>query len=191
MTAFRIVDATDAAGRPLPIGVADGLITAGDERDGTLDAAGLIVAPGFIDLQVNGGHGHDFTVAPDGIWDVAARLPETGVTSFLPTVITAAPGAIEAARARNIDVEGPVAPDTAFTQASRESSDAVVCMYHDQGHIPVKAIAFDKAVNTTLGLPFPRTSVDHGTAYDIAWKGEADPSSLFEAVKLAAQLAES
>jgi 4-hydroxythreonine-4-phosphate dehydrogenase len=62
-------------------------------------------------------------------------------------------------------------------------------MYHDQGHIPVKALAFDNAVNTTLGLPIVRTSVDHGTALDIAWRGQANPGSLFSALKLAAKLA--
>jgi 4-hydroxythreonine-4-phosphate dehydrogenase len=97
--------------------------------------------------------------------------------------------AIEQARERGIDVTGPVPPDTAFTPARRKQFDAVICMYHDQGHIPVKMIAFDSAVNTTLGLPVPRTSVDHGTAFDIAWQGKANPSSLFSAVRLAVKLA--
>jgi 4-phospho-D-threonate 3-dehydrogenase / 4-phospho-D-erythronate 3-dehydrogenase len=97
--------------------------------------------------------------------------------------------AIEAARAKGLDVTGPVPPDTAFTPARRKEFDAVVCMYHDQGHIPVKMIAFDSAVNTTLGLPVIRTSVDHGTAFDIAWQGKASSSSLFSAVRLAAKLA--
>ncbi len=95
---------------------------------------------------------------------------------------------IALARAKGIDLTGPVPPDTAFTPAARQKYDAVVCMYHDQGHIPVKMIAFDSAVNTTLGLPVTRTSVDHGTAFDIAWQGIADPGSLFAAVKLAAKL---
>lgn len=98
MTALRIVGATDAGGRALPLGTAEGRITTVDDRAAAVDATGLIVAPGYIDLQANGGYGHDFTAAPDTIWDVAARLPETGVTAFLPTIITAAPGAIEAAR---------------------------------------------------------------------------------------------
>ncbi len=97
--------------------------------------------------------------------------------------------AIEAARAAGIHIEGPLPPDTAFLPARRETTDAFVCMYHDQGHIPVKALAFDSAVNTTLGLPMIRTSVDHGTALDIAWKGVANPGSLFAALRLAAQLA--
>jgi 4-hydroxythreonine-4-phosphate dehydrogenase len=97
--------------------------------------------------------------------------------------------AIEQARRHGFNVTGPVPPDTAFTPARRKEFDAVVCMYHDQGHIPVKMIAFDSAVNTTLGLPVTRTSVDHGTAFDIAWRGKANPNSLFAAVRLAAKLA--
>lgn len=97
--------------------------------------------------------------------------------------------ALEEARRRGFNVTGPVPPDTAFTPARRREFAAVVCMYHDQGHIPVKMIAFDSAVNTTLGLPVTRTSVDHGTAFDIAWLGKADPSSLFAAVRLACKLA--
>lgn len=96
--------------------------------------------------------------------------------------------AVAAARQRGLDVTGPVPPDTAFTPDRRRDFDAVVCMYHDQGHIPVKMIAFDSAVNTTLGLPVIRTSVDHGTAFDIAWQGRANPGSLFAAVRLAALL---
>lgn len=97
--------------------------------------------------------------------------------------------AIELARQRGFTVEGPLPPDTAFIPAKRRSTDAFICMYHDQGHIPLKALAFDTAVNTTLGLPIIRTSVDHGTACDIAWQGKAKGSSLFEAVRLAAILA--
>jgi 4-phospho-D-threonate 3-dehydrogenase / 4-phospho-D-erythronate 3-dehydrogenase len=96
--------------------------------------------------------------------------------------------AIEAARQRGIAIEGPLPPDTAFLPWKRKSTDAFVCMYHDQGHIPVKALAFDSAVNTTLGLPIVRTSVDHGTACDIAWQGKANPSSIFSAVRLALRL---
>lgn len=98
--------------------------------------------------------------------------------------------AIEAARARGISIEGPLPPDTAFIPTKRRAIDAFVCMYHDQGHIPLKALAFDSAVNTTLGLPIIRTSVDHGTACDIAWQGKASASSLVEAVRLAVKLAD-
>jgi 4-phospho-D-threonate 3-dehydrogenase / 4-phospho-D-erythronate 3-dehydrogenase len=97
--------------------------------------------------------------------------------------------AIEAARAKGYTIEGPLPPDTAFLPWKRKATDAFICMYHDQGHIPVKALAFDTAVNTTLGLPIIRTSVDHGTACDIAWQGKANPSSIFSAVRLAIKLA--
>ena len=97
--------------------------------------------------------------------------------------------AIEEARSRGLEIEGPLPPDTAFLPWKRREIDAFICMYHDQGHIPLKALAFDSAVNTTLGLPIIRTSVDHGTACDIAWQGKANPGSLFEAVKMAAKLA--
>jgi len=96
--------------------------------------------------------------------------------------------AIAAARLAGIDVSGPLPPDTAFLPKNRERTDAFVCMYHDQGLIPLKALAFEEAVNVTLGLPIVRTSVDHGTAFDIAWKGVADVSSFVKAVELAAKL---
>lgn len=96
--------------------------------------------------------------------------------------------AIESARAKGIAIEGPLPPDTAFIAAKRKAIDVYVCMYHDQALIPLKALAFDTAVNVTLGLPVPRTSVDHGTACDIAWQGRASGRSLIEAVKLAAEL---
>lgn len=97
--------------------------------------------------------------------------------------------ALEAARARGANIIGPLPPDTCFLTWRRAETDAYICMYHDQGHIPLKALAFDTAINTTLGLPVVRTSVDHGTAFDIAWQGKANPSSLFAAVRLAAELA--
>jgi len=97
--------------------------------------------------------------------------------------------AFKEARARGIDIVGPVPPDTAFLPEVRRKTDCFICMYHDQGHIPLKALAFDRAVNVTLGLPIVRTSVDHGTAFDIAWKGIANPGSLIEAVRLAVRLA--
>lgn len=96
--------------------------------------------------------------------------------------------ALEEARARGISVTGPLPPDTVFIPSNRARFDGVICMYHDQGHIPLKALAFETAVNTTLGLPVTRTSVDHGTAFDIAWQGSAHHSSLFEAFKLCARL---
>jgi len=96
--------------------------------------------------------------------------------------------AIEKAAGEGIQASGPFPPDTIFNRAYKGAIDIVVCMYHDQGLIPLKMIAFDKGVNVTIGLPIIRTSPDHGTAYDIAWQGKADPSSMIEAIKLAAGL---
>ena len=97
--------------------------------------------------------------------------------------------AIEAAQQRGVRVEGPFPGDTVFGRAVRGEFDAVIACYHDQGLIPVKLLAFGRAVNVTLGLPIIRTSVDHGTAFDIAGKHVADPSSMIEATLLAARLA--
>jgi 4-hydroxythreonine-4-phosphate dehydrogenase len=97
--------------------------------------------------------------------------------------------AIEQAQQKGVDATGPHPPDTLFYYASRGRFDAVVCMYHDQGLIPLKLLHFDDGVNITLGLPIIRTSVDHGTAYDIAGKGVADPQSLLSAIKMAVQIA--
>jgi 4-phospho-D-threonate 3-dehydrogenase / 4-phospho-D-erythronate 3-dehydrogenase len=96
--------------------------------------------------------------------------------------------AVEDARGRGIAIDGPFPGDTIFGRATRGEFDAVIACYHDQGLIPVKLVAFGRAVNVTLGLPIVRTSVDHGTAFDIAGKGIADPSSMIEAVLLAARL---
>jgi 4-hydroxythreonine-4-phosphate dehydrogenase len=97
---------------------------------------------------------------------------------------------ILASQKRGFDVVGPLSGDTVFHYALQGDFDAVVAMYHDQGLAPLKAVAFDSGVNWTLGLPFIRTSPDHGTAYDIAGKGIADPSSMISAIRLAKQLAE-
>ena len=94
-----------------------------------------------------------------------------------------------AAQKRKLDVIGPMSADALFYYAYRGEYDAVVAMYHDQGQAPFKLLAFDTGVNVTLGLPFVRTSPDHGTAFDIAGSGRADPSSLIAAIKLAAHLA--
>lgn len=96
---------------------------------------------------------------------------------------------VERCRRGGIDVAGPLPADTVFVRAARGEYDAVVACYHDQGLIPVKLLAFGTSVNVTLGLPIVRTSVDHGTAFDIAGTGRADHSSMVEAVRLAARLA--
>ena len=97
--------------------------------------------------------------------------------------------AIETLRAEGLDIVGPLSADTMFHARAREKYDVALTMYHDQGLIPAKTLAFDDGVNVTLGLPFVRTSPDHGTAFDIAGHGQADPSSLMAALKLAARLA--
>jgi 4-hydroxythreonine-4-phosphate dehydrogenase len=100
-----------------------------------------------------------------------------------------APAVAASRNAEGINVEGPYSADTVFLRASRGEFDAVVACYHDQAMIPVKCLSFGEAVNVTLGLPFIRTSVDHGTAFDIAGKGIAEHSSMVAAIKLAAELA--
>ncbi len=97
--------------------------------------------------------------------------------------------AVEALRGRGVSVEGPISADTVFSRALEGEFDAVVAPYHDVGMAPFKAVAFGYGVNVTLGLPFVRTSPDHGTALDLAGTGKADPSSMIEAVRLAARLA--
>jgi 4-hydroxythreonine-4-phosphate dehydrogenase len=96
--------------------------------------------------------------------------------------------AVARLRAAGIDARGPLPADTLFHAAARASYDAALAMYHDQALIPIKTLAFDHAVNVTLGLPFVRTSPDHGTAFDIAGSGRADPSSLIAALRLAQRL---
>jgi 4-hydroxythreonine-4-phosphate dehydrogenase len=96
--------------------------------------------------------------------------------------------AIERLKAEGIDARGPLPADTMFHAAARANYDVAICMYHDQALIPIKTLAFESAVNVTLGLPFVRTSPDHGTAFDIAGTGRADPSSLIAALRLAARL---
>ena len=99
--------------------------------------------------------------------------------------------AVDECRSKGLDVSGPFSPDTIFLRCHKGEFDAVIALYHDQATIPVKAFSFGSAVNVTLGLPFVRTSVDHGTAFDIAGKGLADPSSMVAAIKLAAELSQS
>ena len=96
--------------------------------------------------------------------------------------------AVQKAREEGIDVSGPYPPDVVFYKAYNGEFDIVVCMYHDQGLIPFKMLAFDTGVNVTVGLPIIRTSPDHGTGFDIAWKNMASPSSMIEAIKLASKL---
>lgn len=121
---------------------------------------------------------------------VAGLNPHAGEHGLLGTEETVVLGpAIRACRERGIAVEGPFPGDTVFLRAVRGEFDAVIACYHDQGLIPVKMASFGRAVNVTLGLPIIRTSVDHGTAFDIVGRGIADASSMIEAVRVAARLA--
>jgi len=127
---------------------------------------GKMPAVGVLGLNPHGGEGGE-----TGREDVEEVLP-----------------AVESFREKGYPVEGPLPPDSAFLQ--RDRYDVFLCMYHDQGLIPFKLLSFGKGVNLTLGLPFPRTSPDHGTAYDIAWKGVADSSSSLKALELLHNLIE-
>ena len=96
---------------------------------------------------------------------------------------------IKTLQAEGLNISGPHSADTMFHAKARANYDAAICMYHDQALIPIKTLAFDEGVNVTLGLPFIRTSPDHGTALDIAGKGIANPASLIAAIRLAAKMA--
>ena len=98
--------------------------------------------------------------------------------------------AIEIAKKDGIDVQGPISGDTVFYRALKGEFDLVVAHYHDQGHIPTKLVAFDETVNVSLGLPIRRTSVDHGTAFDIAWKGVANNTNMKAAIAYARRMAD-
>jgi 4-hydroxythreonine-4-phosphate dehydrogenase len=112
-------------------------------------------------------------------WAPLASLP------FAPEIVLPA---VRTLVSEGIQARGPLSADSMFHQAARESYDVALAMYHDQALIPIKTLAFDHAVNVTLGLPFVRTSPDHGTAFDIAGTGRGDPSSLIAALNLAARL---
>jgi 4-hydroxythreonine-4-phosphate dehydrogenase len=121
---------------------------------------------------------------------VAGLNPHAGEGgAFGDEEITTIAPAVLIAKQAGFDVVGPLSGDTVFHYALGGEYDAVVAMYHDQGLAPLKAVAFDTGVNWTLGLPFIRTSPDHGTAYDIAGQGIANPSSMISAIRLAKQLA--
>lgn len=138
-------------------------------------------------------------IAHDSLFRMLGKVPRIAVAGLNPHAgegglfggeeKDAIAPAIEAARAQGIAAEGPFAPDTVFMRARRGEFDVVIAMYHDQGLIPVKYLGVEQGVNVTLGLPLVRTSPDHGTAFDIAGTGQADPSSLVEAVRVARQLA--
>ncbi|MCA6972442.1 D-threonate 4-phosphate dehydrogenase [Pectobacterium carotovorum] len=121
---------------------------------------------------------------------VAGVNPHAGENGlFGDEEITIVSPSVEAMKAKGIDVYGPCPPDTVYLQAYEGQYDMVVAMYHDQGHIPLKLLGFYDGVNITAGLPFIRTSADHGTAFDIAWTGKAKSESMAISIQLAMQLA--
>jgi len=122
-----------------------------------------------------------------GVCGLNPHAGEHGLFGYLEEEKFVVP-AVKRARKKKLNVTGPLVPDAAFTSGQRKNFDVIVTLYHDQGHIPFKMLAFDTGVNITLGLPIIRTSVDHGTAFDIAWQGKADPTSLYSAIRVAANL---
>ncbi|HWD56896.1 MAG TPA: 4-hydroxythreonine-4-phosphate dehydrogenase PdxA [Stellaceae bacterium] len=155
------------------------------EAIAALTSAAIVHAGRVVDAALR----RDFAIdAP--VVAVAGLNPHAGEAGGLgrEDIDIVAP-AIAELRAAGIDARGPLAADTMFHAAARRGYDAALCMYHDQALIPIKTIDFDGAVNVTLGLPFIRTSPDHGTAFDIAGQGKARPDSLIAALRLAAQMA--
>ena len=139
-------------------------------------------------------------LAEDSMKKILGRAPRIAVAGLNPHAgenglfgnqeIEILTPAIENMRVKGIEVSGPYAPDTIFLRTVKGFFDIVVAMYHDQGHIPMKLLGFDTGVNVSVGLPIIRTSVDHGTAFDIAWKGIAKNESLLKAIYLADRLAQ-
>jgi 4-hydroxythreonine-4-phosphate dehydrogenase len=157
---------------------------------GLIDAIGMI-EPGLVERTIRRAH-EAFARGADrspriAVCGINPHAGEHGLFGRGEEETKIAPG-VAAARASGIDVVGPLAADTLFYRAIRGDFDVVVAMYHDQGHGPVKVLGLDAGVNITLGLPVVRTSVDHGTAFDIAGTGQADERSLVEALRQAADL---
>ena len=157
---------------------------------GLIDAVRRI-EPGLVERTVR--RGHDALVRagnPEpkiGVCGINPHAGENGLFGYGEEEEKIIP-AVEKLVADGIDVHGPLPADTAFFLAGRGDYDLIVAMYHDQGHGPVKVLGIEAGVNITVGLPVIRTSVDHGTAYDIAGTGKADPSSLIYALRCAAAM---
>jgi 4-hydroxy-L-threonine phosphate dehydrogenase PdxA len=157
---------------------------------GLLDAIAKI-EPGLVERTIT--RGHDVLVKAGlkrrkiGVCGINPHAGENGLFGRGEEESKIAP-AIAACQAKGIDVEGPLPADTLFYRAARGDFDMVVAMYHDQGHGPVKVLGLESGVNITVGLPVIRTSVDHGTAFDIAGTGKADERSMLEALRQAAAL---
>ena len=158
---------------------------------GLIDAVARI-EPGLVERTIR--RGHEALVRSGvahpriGVAAINPHAGEHGLFGYGEEATKIAPG-VEAARDSGIDARGPLPADTLFFLAGRGDFDLVVAMYHDQGHGPVKVLGIEAGVNITVGLPVIRTSVDHGTAFDIAGTGRADPASMVEALRQAAELA--
>lgn len=158
---------------------------------GLIDAVARI-EPGIVERTVSRGHEalvRAGTLSPRiGVCGINPHAGEGGLFGYGEEAEKIAPG-VTAARANGIEATGPLPADTLFFLAARGDYDLVVAMYHDQGHGPIKALGIEAGVNITVGLPVIRTSVDHGTAFDIAGKGVADPRSMSQALHQAADMA--
>ncbi len=159
---------------------------------GLIDAIAR-VEPGLVERTIRRGYeamrGSGVDAPRIGVCAINPHAGENGLFGYGEEAEKIAPG-IEAARAAGIDARGPLPADTAFFLASRGDYDLIVAMYHDQGHAPIKVLGIEAGTNITVGLPVIRTSVDHGTAFDIAGTGTADSRSMVEALHQAAQLAQ-
>jgi 4-hydroxythreonine-4-phosphate dehydrogenase len=157
---------------------------------GLIDAIARI-DPGLVTRTIQRGHetlvGAGIPRPRIAVCGINPHAGENGLFGRGEEERVVAPG-VDAARARGIDAVGPLPADTLFFRAVRGDFDLVVAMYHDQGHCPIKVLGLEHGVNITVGLPVVRTSVDHGTAFDIAGTGQADERSLIEAIKQAAEL---
>lgn len=158
---------------------------------GLIDAIAKI-EPGLVERTIDRGHAAlekgGIANPKIGVCGINPHAGENGLFGYGEEETKIAP-AVAACRNRGWNVEGPLAADTLFFRAQRGDFDLVVAMYHDQGHGPVKALGLESGVNITIGLPVIRTSVDHGTAFDIAGTGKADERSMLEALRLAIELA--
>jgi 4-hydroxythreonine-4-phosphate dehydrogenase len=157
---------------------------------GLIDAIAAI-EPGLVERTIRRGYeamrGAGIDAPRIGVCAINPHAGENGLFGHGEEAEKIAPG-IAAARAAGIDARGPLPADTAFFLASRGDYDLIVAMYHDQGHAPIKVLGIEAGTNITVGLPVIRTSVDHGTAFDIAGTGKADSRSMVEALHQAAQL---
>jgi 4-hydroxythreonine-4-phosphate dehydrogenase len=154
------------------------------------DIAAYITKDNVLETIVITAQGMRALGYPEPRLAVAGLNPHNGEGGLLgQEEIEAIAPAVEAAQAQGIDADGPIPADSVFFTAIRGAYDVVVCMYHDQGHIAIKTHGFEKSITITLGLPIIRTSVDHGTAFDIAGQGIADETSMVEAITEAARMA--